>query len=179
MPSFEPSNLLVLMSDQHNRLVMGCAGHPDVKTPNLDALAARGTRFANAYTNSPICVPSRAAMATGRYPHQIGVWDQPGRDPKTSGSRASAPARSRSEKCALAGRATESRQRSATRRRAPSAASRICTAPFAWAKTITASSPQPFTHWVFPCAVSRRSIRERSSSKTRRIEAHRSLPTAR
>ena len=75
MPSFAPSNLLVLMSDQHNRLMMGCAGHPDVKTPNLDALAARGTRFANAYTNSPICVPSRAAMATGRYPHQIGVWD--------------------------------------------------------------------------------------------------------
>jgi choline-sulfatase len=63
------------MSDQHNRQMMGCAGHPDVKTPNLDALAARGTRFANAYTNSPICVPSRAAMATGRYPHQIGVWD--------------------------------------------------------------------------------------------------------
>lgn len=75
MPSFQPSNLLVLMSDQHNRLMTGCAGHPDVKTPNLDALAARGTRFANAYTNSPICVPSRAAMATGRYPHQIGVWD--------------------------------------------------------------------------------------------------------
>jgi choline-sulfatase len=54
---------------------MGCAGHPDIKTPNLDALAARGTRFANAYTNSPICVPARAAMATGRYPHQLGVWD--------------------------------------------------------------------------------------------------------
>ena len=75
MPSLRTSNLLVLMSDQHNRLMMGCAGHLDVKTPNLDALAARGTRFANAYTNSPICVPSRAAMATGRYPHQIGVWD--------------------------------------------------------------------------------------------------------
>jgi choline-sulfatase len=63
------------MADQHNRQMMGCAGHPDVKTPNLDRLAARGTRFANAYTNSPICVPARAAMATGRYPHQLGVWD--------------------------------------------------------------------------------------------------------
>jgi choline-sulfatase len=70
-----PSNLLILMADQHNRQMMGCAGHRDVQTPNLDALAARGTRFANAYTNSPICVPSRAAMATGRYPHQIGAWD--------------------------------------------------------------------------------------------------------
>jgi choline-sulfatase len=75
VPPVGPSNLLVLMSDQHNRQVMGCAGHPDIQTPNLDMLAARGTRFANAYTNSPICVPSRAAMATGRYPHQIGVWD--------------------------------------------------------------------------------------------------------
>ncbi len=75
MPAFQPTNLLILMADQHNRQMMGCAGHPDIKTPNLDALAARGTRFANAYTNSPICVPSRAAMATGRYPHQIGVWD--------------------------------------------------------------------------------------------------------
>ena len=75
MSSFQTTNLLILMSDQHNREMMGCAGHPDVKTPNLDALAARGTRFANAYTNSPICVPARAAMATGRYPHQLGVWD--------------------------------------------------------------------------------------------------------
>jgi len=75
VPALSPSNLLILMADQHNRQMMGCAGHPDIQTPNLDALAARGTRFANAYTNSPICVPSRAAMATGRYPHQIGVWD--------------------------------------------------------------------------------------------------------
>ena len=36
----QPSNLLILMSDQHNRQIMGCAGHPDVKTPNLDRLAA-------------------------------------------------------------------------------------------------------------------------------------------
>ncbi len=70
-----PSNLLILMADQHNRQLMGCAGHPVVRTPNLDALAARGTRFANAYTNSPICVPARASMATGRYPHQIECWD--------------------------------------------------------------------------------------------------------
>jgi choline-sulfatase len=70
-----PSNLLVLMADQHNRRFMGCAGHPVVQTPHLDALAARGTRFPNAYTNSPICVPARASMATGRYPHRIGCWD--------------------------------------------------------------------------------------------------------
>ena len=54
---------------------MGCAGHPFVKTPNLDALAARGTLFDTAYTPCPICVPARAAFATGRYVHQIRHWD--------------------------------------------------------------------------------------------------------
>ena len=63
------------MSDEHNKRVLGCYGHPQVRTPNLDALAARGTRFTNAYTNCPICVPARAAFATGRYVHQIGYWD--------------------------------------------------------------------------------------------------------
>ena len=46
-----------------------------MQTPHLDALAARGTRFQNAYTNCPFCVPSRASLATGRYVHQIGYWD--------------------------------------------------------------------------------------------------------
>jgi choline-sulfatase len=63
------------MSDEHNKRVLGCSGHPMIKTPNLDKLAARGTRFTNAYTNSPICVPARASLATGRYPHQTRYWD--------------------------------------------------------------------------------------------------------
>lgn len=69
------SNLLILMSDEHQARAMGCAGHPLVQTPNLDALAARGTRFTNAYTPSPICVPARASFATGRYVHQTRLWD--------------------------------------------------------------------------------------------------------
>ena len=68
-------NLLIILSDQHNPRVMGCAGHPLVKTPNIDALAARGTRFSSAYTNCPICVPARASLATGRYVHDIRFWD--------------------------------------------------------------------------------------------------------
>ena len=63
------------MSDQHNPKMMGCAGHEIVKTPNLDALAARGTRFSAAYSNCPICVPARASFMTGRFVHQIGYWD--------------------------------------------------------------------------------------------------------
>jgi len=71
----QPTNLLFILSDQHRADFLGCAGHPTVQTPNLDQLAARGTRFANAYTNSPICVPARASLATGRYVHDIGYWD--------------------------------------------------------------------------------------------------------
>lgn len=54
---------------------MSCAGHPLVRTPHLDELAARGTRFTNAYTPSPICVPARAAFASGHYTHHIRLWD--------------------------------------------------------------------------------------------------------
>lgn len=63
------------MSDEHNARFMGCTGHRLVRTPHLDALAAGGTRFSAAYCNSPICVPARAAFATGRYVHSIGYWD--------------------------------------------------------------------------------------------------------
>jgi choline-sulfatase len=70
-----PANLIIIMADEHNPKVMGCSGHPLVKTPNLDKLAASGTRFTNAYTNSPLCVPARASFATGQYVHKIGYWD--------------------------------------------------------------------------------------------------------
>ncbi|MEM7472603.1 MAG: sulfatase-like hydrolase/transferase [Pseudomonadota bacterium] len=70
-----PSNFLVIMSDEHQARAMGCAGHPFVKTPHLDRLAARGMRFTDAYTPSPICVPARASFATGRYAHQNRLWD--------------------------------------------------------------------------------------------------------
>ncbi|MEM7242752.1 MAG: sulfatase-like hydrolase/transferase [Pseudomonadota bacterium] len=63
------------MSDEHRADAMGCVGHPFVNTPNLDALAARGTVFADAYTPCPICVPARACFATGHHVHQIGCWD--------------------------------------------------------------------------------------------------------
>ena len=70
-----PSNLLIIISDEHRKDALGCAGHPVVRTPNLDALAARGSRFTNAYTPSPMCVPTRAAIAAGNYVHRIRHWD--------------------------------------------------------------------------------------------------------
>jgi choline-sulfatase len=68
-------NLLILLSDEHNKRMLGVSGHSHVKTPNLDKLANEGVLFENAYCNSPICVPSRAILATGRYNAEIGYWD--------------------------------------------------------------------------------------------------------
>ena len=70
-----PQRLVIFVADNHNRAILGCYGHPVVKTPHIDSIARRGTRFANAYSTSPLCCPARAAMATGRYPHQTGYWD--------------------------------------------------------------------------------------------------------
>ncbi len=70
-----PTNILFIFSDEHDPRYMGCSGHPFVRTPNFDRLAARGTRFTNAYTPCPVCVPARASLATGRYVHEIGYWD--------------------------------------------------------------------------------------------------------
>src|SRR5262249_37254661 len=71
----QPANLLFILSDEHSRRVLGCYGHPLIKTPNRDRLAASGMALSAPYTNSPICVPARASLATGRYPHQIRFWD--------------------------------------------------------------------------------------------------------
>ena len=71
----QPANLLFFMSDNHNGQLLGCYGHPHVRTPNMDRIAARGVRFANAYCASPLCCPSRSSLATGRYPHETGYWD--------------------------------------------------------------------------------------------------------
>lgn len=68
-------NLLLIMSDEHDPRYMGSSGHSVVQTPSLDRLAARGTRFTNAYTPSPICVPARASFATGRYTYENRHWD--------------------------------------------------------------------------------------------------------
>jgi len=71
----QPTNLVFILSDEHNKHVLGAHGHPFVHTPNLDALAARGARFTAAYTNCPICVPARASFATGRHVHATRCWD--------------------------------------------------------------------------------------------------------
>ncbi len=70
----KPLNVLYIMSDQHQGKASACYGHDFAVTPNIDRLAARGTRFATAYTNSAICVPARAVIATGQYVFKSGYW---------------------------------------------------------------------------------------------------------
>ena len=65
-------DILLIMSDQHAAYYMGHEGGM-VDTPNMDALAAEGTRFANHYTSCPLCVPARMSFMTGRLPTKIGV----------------------------------------------------------------------------------------------------------
>ena len=69
-----PHNVLFICSDQHWRDTAGCYGHPLVKTPNIDQLAARGATFTKAYCAGPICVSARASMQTGRWVHQLRTW---------------------------------------------------------------------------------------------------------
>ena len=67
-------NLLYIHSDHNSPHVVRCYGDPLVETPNLDALAERGVLCSEVYCPSPVCVSSRMAMLSGRYPHDIGVW---------------------------------------------------------------------------------------------------------
>jgi len=71
----EKPKILIFMADQLQPHFTGAYGHPLVKTPNLDALAAWGMRFDAAYTNSPLCVPARFSFMAGRLPSAIGAWD--------------------------------------------------------------------------------------------------------
>ncbi|MCR8725776.1 sulfatase-like hydrolase/transferase [Frigidibacter sp. ROC022] len=67
-------DILFLFSDQHARSVSGAYGDPLGATPHLDALAAQGVTFDNAYCPSPICTPSRMSLLTGRWPHEQSCW---------------------------------------------------------------------------------------------------------
>lgn len=66
-------NVLFLMTDQHRVDAIGCYGNPNARTPNLDRLAATGTRFTNAFTPTAICTPARASLLTGQSPFRHGV----------------------------------------------------------------------------------------------------------
>ncbi len=66
-------NFLFIITDQQRADWIGCYGHPLIKTPHIDAIAARGVRFDNFHATSPICMPNRATLMTGRYPSMHGL----------------------------------------------------------------------------------------------------------
>lgn len=69
----ERPNILLILPDQMRASAMGCDGNAEVKTPNIDRLAAEGIRFERTYANVPVCCPARAILMTGTYPHVNGM----------------------------------------------------------------------------------------------------------
>src|SRR5215213_3047449 len=68
-----PNVLFIAIDDQNDWI--GCmAGHPQVKTPHIDAVARRGTLFANAHCQAPLCNPSRSSLLTGLRPSSTGIY---------------------------------------------------------------------------------------------------------
>lgn len=65
----DPPNFLFILIDDQRNDALSCAGHPVIKTPNVDLLAEKGVRFTKAYVTTPICAASRASILTGRYEH--------------------------------------------------------------------------------------------------------------
>jgi arylsulfatase A-like enzyme len=77
LPSRDPArpNILFVLTDDQGPWAMGCAGSPEIRTPNLDRLATEGLRFRNFFCTSPVCSPARASILTGRIPSSHGVHD--------------------------------------------------------------------------------------------------------
>ncbi|HEY1189111.1 MAG TPA: sulfatase [Gemmata sp.] len=74
----EKPNIIVMMTDDQRFDYMSCAGHPFLKTPNMDRIAKEGFRYTNMFVTNALCAPSRATLLTGQYSHRNGVWDNMG-----------------------------------------------------------------------------------------------------
>src|SRR3954452_21828718 len=66
-------NIVFILTDDQRWDCLSCAGHPFLKTPNIDRIASEGAYFNNAFVSIPLCSPSRAAFLTGKYSHTNGV----------------------------------------------------------------------------------------------------------
>lgn len=77
-PAARRPNIIVIVADDLGYADLGVQGGKDVKTPNIDALAAAGTRFTNGYVSCPVCSPTRAGLLTGRYQQRFGFYENPG-----------------------------------------------------------------------------------------------------
>ncbi len=75
-------NILLLYSDQHSARTLGCYGNREVHSPHMDRLAREGVMFTNAYTQNPICTPSRMCIMSGQYVHNFGYYGLGGHSPR-------------------------------------------------------------------------------------------------
>ena len=66
-------NFVIILADDLGYGDLGCYGHPSIRTPNLDRMAAEGMRFTDFYVAACVCTPSRAALMTGRLPIRSGM----------------------------------------------------------------------------------------------------------
>ena len=73
MPKSSRPNFLLFITDQHRADFLGCYGHPVLRTPHIDSIAAKGTAFDRFHVASPVCQPNRATLMTGRMPSLHGV----------------------------------------------------------------------------------------------------------
>jgi len=69
----KPPNILFIMADDLGYADVSCYGRPDISTPNIDSLAAKGIRFLQAYSNSAVCSATRTALMTGRYQYRLAL----------------------------------------------------------------------------------------------------------
>src|SRR5277367_1296551 len=72
-PASASPNIVFIMADDLGYADVACYGRPDIVTPNIDSLAARGTRFLQAYANSAVCSATRTALITGRYQYRLPI----------------------------------------------------------------------------------------------------------
>src|SRR5690348_6224295 len=68
-----PPNIVYIMADDMGYADVSCYGRPDLKTPNIDRIAAKGIRFLQGYANSAVCTASRTALITGRYQYRLRI----------------------------------------------------------------------------------------------------------
>ncbi|MBN1864660.1 MAG: sulfatase-like hydrolase/transferase [Victivallales bacterium] len=74
----EKPDIVIVMTDQQRADSLSCAGHPQLRTPNIDRIAGQGTRFGQCTTVCPVCMPARASFINGLYPHNHGMWRNSG-----------------------------------------------------------------------------------------------------
>src|SRR5512138_1606740 len=72
-PQSDKPNVVIIFADDLGYGDLGCYGHPTIRTPNIDRMAAEGMKFTNFYSAAEVCTPSRAALLTGRLPIRSGM----------------------------------------------------------------------------------------------------------